>query len=439
MIKMKNIIKICIRYLALFLIMLLIFSLGMIISYCLPNNRIRNHIKESKDYILAKDNDPIFKDYIKNDKLDCFTDLLILNTSFNKGKTEDESVIIRAVENSRYSEVNGNQYVSIEEIMNDDTIYNNQEYSRYWHGIQTILRPLLLFFNFEEIIFLLIIIMNILLVIAAIYINKNLSILHAIAFVFSMIAVGFFIVPISLQYIGVFAITLCSIIIINILFQKNLEKYLPYLFFIIGGFTVFLDLLTVPALTLGISLIIMILLKNKKENNLNIIKTIFEVIKLSILWCISYIGIFVSKWVIASIVLKRDAITVAINNILFRVNGSEEYPITRFGAISENFDFLINNVLIALTIISVLVCLICMIRYKKKIKDMKIIIVYTMISLYPYVWYFVFAGHSTIHAWFTFRLQAITIFAILCALIECIGIKNKSRLLEKENKIIIKN
>lgn len=439
MIKMKNIIKICIKYLSLFLIMLLIFSLGMIISYCLPNNRIRNHIKESKDYILAKDNDPIFKDYIKNDKLDCFTDLLILNTSFNKGKTEDESIIIRAVENSRYSEVNGNQYVSIEEIMNDDTIYNNQEYSRYWHGIQTILRPLLLFFNFEEIIFLLIIVMNILLVIAAIYINKNLSIFHAIAFVFSMIAVGFFIVPISLQYIGVFAITLCSIIIINILFQKNLEKYLPYLFFIIGGFTVFLDLLTVPALTLGISLIIMILLKNKKENNLNIIKTIFEVIKLSILWCISYIGIFVSKWVIASIVLKRDAITVAINNILFRVNGSEEYPITRFGAISENFDFLINNVLIALTIISVLVCLICMIRYKKKIKDMKIIIVYTMISLYPYVWYFVFAGHSTIHAWFTFRLQAITIFAILCALIECIGIKNKSRLLEKENKIIIKN
>ncbi len=435
----KKIIKTCINYLVLFLIIVLVFSLGMIISYSLPNTRIRNHIKESKDYILAKDNDPIFKEYIKNDKLDCFTDLLILNTSFNKGKTEDESVIIRAVENSRYSEVNGNQFVSLEELMDDDSIYNNQEYSRYWHGIQTILRPLLLFLNFEEIIFLLIIVMNILLVIAAIYINKNLSVFHAIAFVFSMIAVGFFIVPISLQYIGAFAITLVSIIIINILFQKNLEKYLPYLFFIIGGLTVFFDLLTVPALTLGISLIIMILLKNKKENNLNIIKTIFEVIKLSIIWCISYIGVFVSKWVIASIVLKRDAITVAINNILFRVNGSEEYPITRFGAISENFSFLINNVLIALIFISIIACLICMIKYKKNIKDMKIIIVYIMISLYPYVWYFVFAGHSTIHAWFTFRLQAITIFAILCILIECIGIKYKSRLIEKETKKIINN
>ncbi len=88
--------------------------------------------------------------------------------------------------------------------------------------------------------------------------------MHAMAFLFSMLAVCFFIVPSSLQYTGVFALTLLSVILVNLLYKMNKENLYSYLFFIMGGCTTFFDLLTSPLITLGIPLIIVVLLKNKK-------------------------------------------------------------------------------------------------------------------------------------------------------------------------------
>lgn len=423
--KLKKISKRTLSYVIVFIVMLLVFCLGMIITYTLPNQRIEEHIKESKDVILRSNANPLFGEYIKNATLDEATDLLILNTAINRGKEENENILIRAFENSFFLEEAGDQIGSIEKLMEDKNIYNNTGYSRYWHGIQTVVRPLLLFFNYEEIRYLFMMIMFILLGIATICIYKNLNITHAIAFVFSMIAVGFFIVPASMQYVGVFAITLMSVILVNILYKIKRQNWYPYLFFLIGGFTTFFDLLTVPALTLGIPLIIVMLLKNKEGTNIK--KLMIEMIKLSILWCVSYATIFFAKWVIASIIMKENLITVAINQIIFRTNGSEEYPITRLGAIMENITYLKNSVLLGLLGLIGIIWIVFMIKNRKKINNIKVIVPLLLIALYPYIWYLFFAGHSTLHAWFTFRLQAITIFAVISAMIECVDIKKEKK------------
>ena len=415
-IKVNNIFKTIVKYLVIYIIMLLIFCLAMIATYALPNKRIQGHIAESKELLLKQNSNPLFGEYIEGAKLDDSTDLLIMNTAMNKGKTSDESILVRAFENSRYTTEEGNQYISLEKTIDDNNLYNNQEYSRYWHGIQTIIRPLLLFFNYEEIRFLFMIVMFLLLLIASMYLNRNLGCLHAFSLAMAMLLVCFFIVPASLQYVGVFAITLITTIIVNIMYERNKERYYPYLFFIVGGFTTFFDLLTVPLLTLGIPLIVVVLLINKKKKNIK--KSLITIIKLSLLWCISYATIFFAKWVIASIVLHRDVITVAIKNIIFRANGNEEYPVTRLGAIKENLKFIYNSVLAVICFITCIICAIKLIIYRKRIKEFKYLIPVLFISLYPYIWYFVFAGHSTIHAFFTYRLQAITIFGILCSIAE---------------------
>lgn len=408
------------KYIVIFVAMLLVFCIAMVITYALPNGRIRAHIEESKDMLWNLNGNPIFGIHVRGAQLDGFTDTLIMNTAMNKGKSADESILVRAFENSRYSTDGDNQQVSLLATIENEELYNNQEYSRYWHGVQTIIRPLLLFFNYEEIRFLFSIVMFILLGIAIVSISKNLNIIHGMAFLFSMLAVCFFIVPTSIQYTPIFAITLISVIVVNVLHNMKKEKLYPYMFFIIGGLATFFDLLTAPLLTLGIPLIYVILLKNKEEHN--IIKSILEIIKLSILWCIAYAGIFFAKWVIASIILNRDVITVAINQILFRTNGSETYPATRLGAIKENISFLNNNVMILLFTIIVITWAILMIKNRKKISNMKIAISLLIISVYPYVWYMTFAGHSTIHAWFTYRIQAIAILGVLSAMIECIDV-----------------
>ena len=421
---MKNTIKIVTKFFIIFIIMLVIFSLGMIASYSLPNEKIKQNVGHSLLFIKYLYNSPVFKLDIHTAALDKYTDQLMLSTAVNKEKEENESIIIKAFENSYYQDDNENQELSLQNIINDDSLYNNKEYSRYWHGIQTLLRPLLLIFSYEEILYLLTIVLFALLILSAIFIYKNISIWHSVFFVISMMMVGFIIVPISLQYSSVFIITFISIIIINILYNKEKEKLIPYLFFIIGGCTAFFDLLTIPLLTLGIPLIITLLLKQKKEEKISIKSMIFEIIKLSFLWGIAYLSLFVSKWVIASIVLQKDAVTVAINQILFRVNGNEKYPATRIGAIIENASFLSNRVLFFLFIVTFISWIILLVKYRKEVNDIKMACIYLLIALYPYIWYFIFAGHSTIHSWFTFRLQVITIFSISCAMIECIDLKN---------------
>lgn len=416
---MKNeIVKQILRYIVIFIAMLLLFCIAMIITYAIPNNRIRGHIAESKDILWNLNGNPLFGTYVKGAQLDGFTDLLIMNTAMNKGKSKDESVLVRAFENSRYSNDGENQRESILQTIENEELYNNKEYARYWHGIQTIIRPLLLFFNYEEIRYLFSMVMFILLGVAILCVSKNLNFMHGLALLFSLLSVCFFIVPVSIQYTGVFAITLINIILVNVLYKMKKENLYPYLFFIMGGVTTFFDLLTVPLLTLGIPLVYVVLLKNKEECNIK--KTFLEIIKLSILWCISYATIFFAKWVIASIILQKNVIVTAIEQILFRTNGSEAYPATKLGAISENWNFLCNNVFIALWVIIAIVWVILMIKYRKDIKNIKIILPILFIAVYPYVWYMTFAGHSTIHAWFTYRLQAITVLGILSSMIECI-------------------
>lgn len=427
MMNKKDIIKKISSYIILFLIMVVVFSIAMIGTYLLPNERIRAHIAESKELLINQNGNPLFTDYIKGANLDVFTDLLIMNTAMNKGKTEDESVFIRAFENSRYNNEEDNSYTSLQETVENPDIHNNQEYSRYWHGIQTIIRPILLFFNYEEIRYIFMLLIFVLLGISLLLINKNISFMHSMAFLVSMLAVCIFIVPMSIQYSAIFIITLLAVIIVNLLHKKQKAKFIPYLFFIIGGLTTFFDLLTAPLLTLGIPLIIEVLLRSREES-LSIKKAFLEIIKLSILWAIAYGTIFFAKWVIASLIMQKDLITVAINQILFRTNGSEEYPATKIGAIVENFTYLYNNVLLACGIVTIIGWIIALIKTRKNKINWKKILILLIISIYPYVWYMVFAGHSTIHAFFTYRIQAIAIFGVLCIMLEFVDLKTKEKI-----------
>lgn len=427
MMNKKDIIKKISSYIILFLIMVVVFSIAMIGTYLLTNERIRAHIAESKELLINQNGNPLFTDYIKGANLDVFTDLLIMNTAMNKGKTEDESVFIRAFENSRYNNEEDNSYTSLQETVENPEVYNNQEYSRYWHGIQTIIRPLLLFFNYEEIRYIFMLLIFVLLGISLLLINKNISFMHSMAFLVSMLAVCIFIVPMSIQYSAIFIITLLAVIIVNLLHKKQKAKFIPYLFFIIGGLTTFFDLLTAPLLTLGIPLIIEVLLRSREES-LSIKKAFLEIIKLSILWAIAYGTIFFAKWVIASLIMQKDLITVAINQILFRTNGSEEYPATKIGAIVENFTYLYNNVLLACGIVTIIGWIIALIKTRKNKINWKKILILLIVSIYPYVWYMVFAGHSTIHAFFTYRIQAIAIFGVLCIMLEFVDLKTKEKI-----------
>lgn len=417
----KKATKKILKYVLTFIAMIAIFSLSMIITYSLPNDKIRNNIEESLEVLIQKDNNPLFEDYVQGAELDQYTDILILSTAINKGMYEKQSVLQKAFENSHYVEEN-NQMESMKEILANPNLYNKDEYSRYWHGIQVIIRPLLIIFNYEEIRYIFYIIMAMLLTYSSYLTYRNVSIYHAFAYILSLTIICIYIVPSSIQYFGIFVVSILGIIAINLLYIKGKENLYPYCFIVIGCCAAFFDLLTTPIISIGLPLLSMVMIEMKKGEKTS--KIFKKILIYTILWAISYGATFVTKWLLASIVLQRDAVTSAINQLFFRFNGYEDHKTNRIRAIIHNIKFIAyNKAFLTIYTFVFIVWFIAFIKKGKKTKDsIKYILLYLFIASYPYVWYFVIAGHSMTHGWFTNRAQVVSILASFSVFIESINI-----------------
>ena len=179
--KIKTISKKILAYFIIYVGITILFVSLIIGAYMLPNTNIRGHIAES--VALLKNEGlgyaPLFQN--ASATLDTHTDALILNIAMNKGMKEGESDIKRAVENSFYEDETKAGVSSLEKNISDGII-NNHEYSRYWHGIQVIIRPLLMFFNYSEIRYIFMLMTFILLGVAFSMIGKQLGTKYSIAF-----------------------------------------------------------------------------------------------------------------------------------------------------------------------------------------------------------------------------------------------------------------
>ena len=194
------------------------------------------------------------------------------------------------------------------------------------------------------------------------------------------------------------------------------------------------DLLTYPLITLGIPLIVALLMENKRETKLN--KLMEYIVKNGFLWGIGYLTIFITKWLIASLILNTNAVKIAIEQLLFRMNGNEVYPTSRLITLKYNIECFYSPMVNVILFLILAIWTAFFIYYKKGIKQCSIIVPLICIGLIPYLWYIVVSGHSLIHYWFTYRLQAITVFSIMCLMIETIDIKKVKEVKKNGNSSI---
>ena len=416
---MKKILRKLLAFVLIYLGISLLFTALIIGSYMLPDTNIRGHIAESVGQLSLEGigYSPFFRE--ASATLDTHTDALMLNIALNKGMNEKQRTLERAVENSFYDD--SSIIKALETSINNNNL-NNHEYSRYWHGIQVILRPLLLFLNYTEIRYILMVVIITLLAIVFSMIGKQLGTRYSIAFAVTICLMYVVLIPMSLQYSSIFTVTLISMISVLLLYKNNKQNYVSLLFFIIGALATYFDLLTYPLITLGLPLILAVLLENKQEDT-KLLKQMIFIIKLGIIWAIGYSLLFFTKWVIASIILHKNAISLAIEQLLFRVNGNEKYPVNRIEVLKGNFDYFFiptaKHILKLIFVIWILLFLLC----RKKIKELKVVIPLICIAIVPYIWYIAFAGHSSIHSFFTNKIQAMTLFSVLCAMFYSLDIK----------------
>ena len=387
--------KLFFAYLRCFALLILLFSAGMILVYTIPNEALEPGYSKSLEQIGKED---VYANLLFNsdaDILDNFTDRIMLGSCW----VQDEGSVIRAA-------------------------FDNNGYPRYWNGYLLTLRPMLTQFSYQQIRYINMLLLLTLFCFCFSGIHRTLGAVTAFGFALSMAACFLIFVGESLQYFSVFLITFVTTALILYVPRFREPEPAGVLLFAAGMVTNFFDLLTAPLLSLGVPLIVLFSLQERREGK----DGIGFLVRMGISWAAGYALCWVSKWAIGSLVLQRNIFEDALTTGKFRMGGNDAYPLDRGLMLKLNFEtyFFAKGrkpaVFIPLAWIG---CLVYEVR-KRKFRPAPFALT-LLIGLLPYAWYMVFANHSQLHYFYTYRIQAVTLFAAFAAIQNAFSAEKKSR------------
>ena len=439
--KIKNGIIVLIKFILIFVILLGIYFAIMTLTSLIPSGMLENNVRESSETLVQEGEKVTFDLKYKEENIFTFTDALMINTAYSIDNNHPIESFILARKNyipgqttefypdgqynlganeNYISKENGDLYQTKElyGLMHGDNIQDSYEYARYWHGYLSILRPLLLLFNYSGIRIVLAIITLISIVTLITLLCKKISITSGVIYGIGLLAISIFIVTKSINEILIFIVAFISSIIL--LLKKNPEKNIGIFFFVVGSVSNFIDLLTAPLVTLGITAITYFLLVQKNESKVNIKRYILDFLKICISWALGYGITWLSKWVITEMFFDRPIISQAIEQAVFRSNGPQINGVNIFSLSNvfiRNMEYLSSPVAITILIAAVIYIIVMMIiNRNKKIdfkENLKKCLPYILIFFLPVIWYMVLKQHSYTHVNFTYRILVISIISLL--------------------------
>ena len=382
-----------------YFVLLSIFLFSLILVCLIPSSLLKNNIGTSLTTLKSEGTYPTAGFPLRPIVLDNFTDPVMLNTAYS---VDSKQPFRSALTNIRHAAT----LDEINQIINLESLYKNQAkvsfgYERYWHGYLVFLRPMLVFFPYSFIRIIISVSLYAALLFFLFQSWKKLGKKATIYFLIGLVAVDFFSIGKSMQFSGVFFIGIIGSIYLLSIYKKNHDQYL--LFFIIGGLTSFIDLLTAPLVTLGMMLVVLTLLnKNSK------------ILLYSVFWSMGYLSLWASKWIIAQFFFAPGAISTSFNQIINRTVTKADANFSIVSALRLNIFQLIGydrtEQIILLSLFGI-IFLISIRYFSFSIKKLKTITPWVIIALVPYVWYVIAANHSYLHVWYTYRNQFMSVVA----------------------------
>ena len=262
-----------------------------------------------------------------------------------------------------------------------------------------------------------------LLAILLLYKLSKIDPIYMFAYAIALLFINPVTVALNFQNADIYILTLLFsnvILFFNDWLKENNRYYL--LFTLIGILTVYFDLLTYPVVTLGVSLITMLLV-NKKS--------IKDVILCSLSWTLGYLGMWLGKWAIASLLTNTNVIEDAINSITIRSSNLDNSGISvSFIDVMNIFKESIHDTpMVVLGILSIAIIALYMIinKYKPVInKEYFVSIVpFAVVMIIPYAWAFVIRNHFVTHQFLEYRTMAISVLAKLVIIIKLFKKKDR--------------
>ena len=306
----------------------------------------------------------------------------------------------------------------------DDQITST--YAQYWHGYLTILKPLLLFLNLEQIRSLNSIVFAALVTCAAIVLSKRGGGLAGLAFVLSFVAMKCMVPMMALSLSAtMYVAVLGSLFVLwrtrdnnNLLLDKGADW--GVFFLVTGGMTAFFDFLCTPILTLGVPLAVLVFASRHTVEKGILRKALFGLVVQCACWAIGYAFVFGSKWVLASCLTGVDVMGNGLAKLAERsgthaTESLESSSISRLDAVVKNVRLAFPKWLLVLLLVCAMVLVFVFVfrraRGASSSSTWWLVPMFVTAAL-PYVWYVCAANHSYQHTWFTYRGQVVTLLCL---------------------------
>lgn len=390
-------------------------------AYLVPKRWLFEHVRESAITLWQENlGHHVWADAPET-MLDIFTDGLIINEAYTYGEDGRTDIFLNPY--MRVNKTNPmNSLYEVTALANDD--YEIIHYGRYWHGYLAIIRPLLLFLNYVNMRRL----------------NMMLQIFLVLFFVWKTARAGdfrifipflgmyLFFSPVtmfgSLQYAPCFYIMMLLLIILYVWKDRLNDEKRLCLFLMAGILTAYFDFLTYPFVTLGVPLLAYLGLE--RECLLSAKRAVRDVFFYTLSWGFGYVGMWSSKWVVASLFTEENIILNAVEQLKFRSGHFESGNSMRMlmHYVLERVSPKMTSVMLVL-----LLAFIIALRVKKKCPFEKRMLpgigVMLLVSFYPFVWYYCTLYHSTELSYFTYRELGISVFGILMIASTGLGIESQ--------------
>lgn len=413
------------KIIGVYVVMVLIFTSAIVLVYCVPQSWIRENAIKSARQIQEEGVYPQILNVFYF-QLDSYTDDLMIHTAIS---ADNSHPIVSAMENVNYKSKQS-PFFATEQVLNEN--FEGLEkgyYSRYWHGYVTLLRPLLIIMPYSSIRVLNYILFTALIVSLFVAIRKT-SYAYAYIFIITLLLIAFPFVPCSMQFSTCFYIAFIGMLAVLKVprLTDNLSNA-SVTFFVIGGFTSYLDLLVTPLLTLGFPLIAYFML-NRKDSKVR------SMIVISLFWVLGYVSIWGMKWIIATIFTSRNILGEAVSQIIYRSGktndfGQEISLLSYWQLFGKHIISFHNGILLYIALLIMGILLYLYIRLNKGVRAIKCNVHYLLITSIVPVCFFCIRNHSFEHIWFTWRSFGVAFFSLILFVYNTIDIQKVKTLWRK--------
>lgn len=376
--------------------------------YALPSGRVQANVRISAENMLEEG---LYHQMItgkESTKLDNFTDALMMLTASYGG---DEGVIDKAVNNYETRLKDGNliEACKASGLEMPDGTTKQHAYARYWHGYVVLLKPLLAFFELNELRDL-----NLFLVMGEICVTAILLYQagkgrFAVPYLLAVCFINPMAVASSLQFSTIFHTMALALLVMLILWRKSwFREHIWLYFMLVGMLTSYVDLLTYPVVALAFPVILFLILDEQPH----FLRGAADVIMNSAFWCVGYVGMWASKWLLSSALMRKNYITKAMETVKLRSGDTAfEQELTAGQVLGSMFGFLKGSSFLVLFVLLLIGALVLLVRNGIRRERIASAVLLLAVSVYPIVWYLGTKNHSAIHGFYTYRGVSAVLFA----------------------------